>query len=163
MGNTRAKIFELNDQELTFDFGTYALLMYYAKQIDPIKGKKLINATISEWSYRIENGIQLDNITNDNNMVHFIISEINTVISFIDSELIPNLSNEPQNLITKYGGESNFVNLYDNNLDYLKVLCFTKDEFFDGDTHQLIFLLNELKLFFQYAINQNQPFKVFVQ
>lgn len=162
MVRTRVKIFELNDQELTFDFGTYALLMYYAKQIDPIKGKKLINATISEWSYRIEYGIPLANITSDNDEAHFVISEINEVISFIDSELINNLNSESKNLISKYGGNSNFVDLYETNSDYLKVLAFSDIEFFDGNPNQLIFLLNELKFFFQYTISQNKAFRVYV-
>jgi hypothetical protein len=162
MGRTRVKIFELNDQELTFDFGTYALLMYYAKQINPIKGKKLINATISEWSYRIENEIPLGNITSDNHEAHFVISEINEVISFIDFELVNSLNSESKNLITKYGGSSNFVNLYETNLDYLKVLAFSDCEFFDGDPSQLILFLNELKQFFQYALSQNQAFRVYV-
>lgn len=162
MGKTRVKIFELNDKELILDFGTYALLMYYAKQIDPIKGRKLINTTISEWSYRIENEIPLVDITNDNYEVHFVISEINEVISFIESELINSLNSESKNLITKYGGNSNFVNLYETNPDYLKVLAFSDSEFFDGDPNQLIFLLNELKQFFQYTLSQNQAFRVYV-
>jgi len=162
MGKTRVKIFELNDKELILDFGTYALLMYYAKQIDPIKGRKLINTTISEWSYRIENEIPLVDITNDNYKVHFVISEINEVISFIESELINSLNSESKNLITKYGGNSNFVNLYETNPDYLKVLAFSDSEFFDGDPNQLIFLLNELKQFFQYTLSQNQAFRVYV-
>lgn len=162
MGKTRVKIFELNDKELILDFGTYALLMYYAKQIDPIKGRKLINTTISEWSYRIENEIPLADITNDNYEVHFVISEINEVISFIESELINSLNSESTNLITKYGGNSNFVSLYETSPDYLKVLAFSESEFFDGDPNQLIFLLNELKQFFQYTLSQNQAFRVYV-
>lgn len=162
MGRTRVKILELNDQELTFDFGTYALLMYYAKQIDPIKGKKLLYATICEWSYRIENAIPLGNITSDNDEAHFVASEIIEIISFIDSQLVNNLNSESKNLITKYGGNSNFVNLYETNSDYLKVLAFSDSEFFDGDPKQLIFLLNELKQFLQYALSQNQAFRVYV-
>lgn len=37
----RVKYFFVGDEELTIDFGTYALLMYYAMLLDYNKGKKL--------------------------------------------------------------------------------------------------------------------------
>jgi len=45
--------FDLDDQEESIGFGTYALIMYYAKTINETEAKKFFDATLTEYEYRV--------------------------------------------------------------------------------------------------------------
>lgn len=162
MGKTRSIFFEYNNEDEHFDFGTFSLCMYYAAKLNATKAKKLFESTISEWKYRVEYEIPLQNITSDDDEAHFVPSEIQETILFLENDLIPNLNNETQNLIKQYGGETNFINLYYNNYDFLKFNGITENEYFDGDTKNLAHYMNRLKVALQHSLTVNQPLIIYV-
>lgn len=162
MGKARAIFFEYNDEDEHFDFGTFSLCMYYAAKLNPTKAKKLFEATISEWKYRAEYELPLENLASNNRETHFIPSEIQDTIVFLENDLIPTLNNETQDLLKQYGGKANFVNLYYNNVEFLKLNGISEDECFDGSPENLAHYMNRLKIALQYSLTENQPCLVYV-
>ncbi|GAA3734905.1 hypothetical protein GCM10022422_17270 [Flavobacterium ginsengisoli] len=162
MRKTRAIYFEYNGIVEHFDFGTFSLCMYYATLINSLKAKKLFEATISEWKYRVEYDLPEDNFTSDDDIAHFQISEITEAIEFIEDILIPSLNNETKDILLKYGGKSNFVKLYYNNAGFLKFNGITENEFFETKGESLAYHMNRLKIILQYSLDFSQPFMVYV-
>ena len=162
MGKTRGFYFSIDELDKVADFGTYALAMYYAKQVNAIKAKYLLEATFSEWKYRVENDLPEDGLEGlEDFESHFVPSEIKDVISFIENEVIPALNNETQNLIDKYGGRDNFQTLYYTNPDYLICLGFDDDEYY-VDNYGVRGFFIDLKEILSYCLIHNKPYEVLV-
>jgi len=158
----RAIIFDLNDKDLTIDFGTYALIMYYAKQLNQSKAMKLFDATSTEYRFRIRYKLPTAGLTDDDYDAHFISSEIMESFMFIDNELIPNLNSETEDLLKKYGGKSGFLAKYYNSPGFLSALGLEEDEFYNDSPQDIIHYLMLLKEFMQYAIGENKAYQVYV-
>jgi hypothetical protein len=163
MGRTRSIYFEYNYTEEHISFGTFALCMYYASQLNTVKTKKLMEATISEWSFRVEYELPKGGLTSDDEEAHFVSSEIQEVITFLENDLIPALNNETQDLLEQYDGKSNFINLYYNNAEFLKFNGISENEFFDSDGETLAHYMNRLKIILQYYLSENEPFITYVR
>ena len=160
MARTRGIYFEINNQENVIDFGTYALMMYYAKQINASKAKQMFNATLSEWKYRIENSLPTENLDGlEDFEAHFVPLELQGVISFIANDVIPALNSEPRGLIEKYGGRDNFLKLYYTNPDYLAALGINNNEFYD-ELYGVKVAFKELHDLFEYSLSINTPYQV---
>jgi hypothetical protein len=160
----RAVYFSLNEKEFLYDFGTYALILYYSMQINRSTTEKLFDATQSEFYYRIHHQLPEDNYTDENESAHFVVTDIVDIVQYIENELIPTLANETEDLITKYGGEENFCKLF-NNDEYLPNrigIDFGDDEFYCGECFDLISDLRKLTDIFQYSLLLNQPLNVYV-
>jgi len=163
MGKTRGFYYSIDNINKVEDFGTYALAMYYVKQINASKGKKLLEATLSEAAYRFENELPsggLDGL--EDFEAHYVRSDLQEVIFFIENDLIPALNNETQNLLVKYGGRANFVDLYYTNPDYLIALGVDDDEFYMADPSSIAAFLLDLKDVFEYSLSVNKPCEVLV-
>lgn len=163
MGKTRSIYFEYNNTEEHISFGTFSLCMYYAAQLNTVKAKKLMEATISEWSFRVEYDLPEGNLTSDDEEAHFVPLEIQEVITFLEDDLIPALNNETQDLLEQYGGKSSFVNLYYDGAEFLKFNGISENEFFDSDGETLSHYMNRLKIILQYSLSTNQPCVVYVR
>lgn len=165
MGRSRAIFFECDneDHDIHFDFGTFALCMYYAVQLNVDKAKKLFDATISEWKYRVEYELPIGNLISENYEAHFIPSEIEETITFLENDLIPALNNEIPNLLIQYGGISNFLDLYYNSAPFLGFNGVFENEVFDGDGKSLAHYMNLLKIILQYSLSVNKPCDVHVR
>ena len=163
MGKTRAIYFEYNNENYHMDFGTFSLCMYYATQLNINKAKKLFDATMSEWGYRVDYDLPQNGLTSNDEMSHFVPSEIQEAITFLQNEVIPALNNQTLDLLVQYGGKSNFINLYYNNADFLKFNGISEDEFFDSDGETLADCMNRLKIILQYSLTANQAFKTHVR
>lgn len=162
MGNTRGFHFSIDEIDKVTDFGTYAIAMYYAKQINILKAKILFEATLSEWKYRVEHELSEDGLDGlEDFEAHFVPSEIEDVISFIENEIVPALSNETQNLLEKYGGRANFLELYYTNPDYLIALGLDDNEFY-GDNYGIKGFFIELKEVLSYSLIHNKPCEVII-
>ncbi|MCD9575457.1 hypothetical protein [Flavobacterium soyae] len=162
MGKIRSIFFEYNEEDEHFDFGTFSLCMYYAAKLNPSKAKKLFEATISEWKYRVEYELPLENLESKNREVHFIPSEVQDSIIFLENDLIPALNNETQDLLKQYGGKSSFINMYYSSVDFLKFNGIDENEYFDGNGENLAHYMNRLKIALQYSLTVNQPLIVYV-
>ncbi|WP_294230080.1 hypothetical protein [uncultured Chryseobacterium sp.] len=160
---TRKIYFELNDLFVEIDFGTYALMMYYATQIDNQKNKKVFDATLSEWVYRVSYDIPKGIYSSDNDTSHFIPIDIQESISFITNQIIPALQNESfDSILQKYGGQTNFENvIYYQSTEYLKILSLG-GEFYEDSKGVLKLYFMELRDLFQYAHNINTPFQTWI-
>lgn len=163
MGRTRAKYFIYDDEEYHMDFGTFSLCMYYAAQLNVVKAKKLFDATMSEWKFRVEYELPKGGLTSDDEEAHFVPLEIQEVITFLENDLIPALNNEIQDLLDQYGGKSNFINLYYNNAEFLKFNGIDENEFFDSDGKTLADCMNYIKIILQYSFTANQSFITYVR
>jgi hypothetical protein len=163
MGRTRGIYFEIDDQENVIDFGTYALMMYYAKQINANKAKQMFNATLSEWKYRVEYNLPTENLDGlEDFEAHFVPSELQEAISFIANEVIPALNNEPRGLIEKYGGPDNFFKLYYTSPDYLAALGLNNNEFYD-ELYGVKVAFKQLHDLFEYSLSINTPYEIFIR
>lgn len=163
MSKWRAIYFELDDRNQHFDFGTYALLMYYAKSVNSRLAKKFLDSTFSEYEYRIIYDLSVDTLDEESRTAHFIASEIQEIIEFLEQELIPSLENESRNLFEKYGSKENFYELFYSNVEFLDPLGIYHDECYNDEPKGLIFLIKILIRFMQSALSLNIPYSVFVK
>jgi hypothetical protein len=161
----RLKHFELaeaNELELYMEFGTYVLMMYYIAQIDYQKALKLFHATISEWKYRVEYELDEGMYDSENYTCHFVPTEIQESIAFIDNQVIPALGNETyEDILVKYGCKANFENIYNDNNTFL-IFLGVYDEEYDDSKYALRENFRRLKNVFQESLNRNIPFKTWV-
>ncbi|MBO9674362.1 MAG: hypothetical protein J7577_13020 [Sphingobacteriaceae bacterium] len=163
MGRTRKVEFIYGDIYKDIDFGTYALMMYYAKQLNSTKAEFFFNATLTEYAFRAEHDLSTGDLDGvDDLEAHFIPQEIRDSIIFIDNELIPALNNETLNLIEKYGGRDNFYKLFYTNPGYLIALGLNDDEFYFDIPSSIVAFLGRLKIVFELALNANTPYEVFI-
>ena len=163
MEETRAIYFEYDNNIELISFGSFALCMYYATQLNIEKAKKMLEATMSEWNFRVEYDLSKEDLTSDNENAHFVVSEIQETIIFLENEVIPSLINETQDLLFKYGGKSNFVNLYYNSVEYLKFNGINQNEYYDSDNKTLAHYMTRLKMILQHSISTNRPCIVYVK
>lgn len=163
---SRVKYFKIDntndDLYLEMDFGTYALMMYYASQVNYAKAEKLFNATLSEWKYRVEHNIDKGDFDSDNDTAHFVPQEITASITFINNEVIQELTNETnEDLIDKYGGQANFETFFCDNNSFLVALG-VGDEVYDESKYALRGNFKALRDILQEAVNRNKPHKTLV-
>jgi hypothetical protein len=163
MKKTRSIYFENNNEEEHISFGSFAICMYYAVQLNAAKAKKLFDATISEWKYRAEYELSTGSLTPDHTEAHFTVSEVQEVVSFLENDVVPALNAETQDILAQYGGKSNFINLYYNNAEFLKFNGISENDFFDSDGETLAHYMNRLKLILQYSLSVNQACDVYVR
>lgn len=164
MGSRTRKVKFITDEiSRDVDFGTYAIMMYYAKQLNITKTEFLFNATLTEYGFRVEHDLSTEDLDGvDDLEAHFIPQEIRDSIIFIDNELIPALNNETLNLIEKYGGRDNFYKLFYTNPGYLIALGLNDDEIYFDIPSSIVAFLNRLKEVFELALNSNTPYEVFI-
>ncbi len=163
MGRTRAKYFEIDNIQKVVDFGTYALMMYYTKQLNSTKAKLLFDATLSEWAYRVNYDLPEGGLDGDDDLeAHFVPAEIQEAIAFIDDELIPALNNEQEDLLVKYGGEDHFLELFNASPDYLELLGLNDNELYADMPDYIASFLGRLKEVFEYALSVNKPYIIYV-
>lgn len=160
MGDTRAIYFYFDNDNLDvhFDFGTYVLMLYYAKQLNKEKAKLIYDATLSEDVYRITYNLPLDGRPYDLHS-HFDVAEIQQVKAFIENELIIALNNENQDLIAKYGGRDGFYDKFYKDKGFIKMAIY-ENEWYYSDPLQIASLLDAFKSLLSHAILINQAYRV---
>jgi hypothetical protein len=160
---TRKIYFNLDDRNWDFDFGTYVLIMFYAKNLDADKAKMLYDSTLSESDYNVNYNLLSENLLDSDGDAHFVVAEIQQTITFINNELIPALNSEPEDLLVKYGGRHSFYELFYNDTAYFEVTCIDLEEFYDSDPKQIAHLLNLFKNLLQYSLDTNLPLDISVR
>lgn len=167
MSRSRSIYFHRYDDILmNVELGTFTMALYHAAQLDSVKGEKLINTTIPEVLYRLGVDFEGDagGLSSEDFEAHFVPSEIQEVILFIENDLIPVFNNENKNLIDHYGGVSNFVDLWFNSQRYLLHYGIGEEEFFEEDnTRGLALWMGEYKKLLQASLDLNRPFEVWVR
>jgi hypothetical protein len=162
MARARGLTLESSETDLVIDFGTFALILYYARQIDRVAAKKMFDAISSEYRYRMNYDLPLDGLTIDDEEAHFNRNDIKDVVAFIEKELIPPLSIEQQPLLEKYNGKENFHKLFYTDMDFLAGIGIEKNEFYYDSPNSLIHYLNKIKHMLQCALTIDEPYVVYV-
>jgi hypothetical protein len=162
MGGTRKIIFCYEDDHIyrEFDFGTYVLMLYYAKQVNYEKAKLLYYATLPEYRYREIYKLPTGLLTDEDFECHFDISEFKQVVAFIENDLIPELNNEEHDLIEKYGGRDGFYNRFNKDSGFIQANIY--DEYYESDPLLIAGMLEILKELLSNAIFTNKPYEVFL-
>jgi hypothetical protein len=164
MAQARVIFFDIDNESLHWDFGTHALIMYYAKQLNPEKGKTMLNCTLSEFFYRVNYDLPTEDLTYNDDNSHFVKDNIRQVIAFIDTELIPALNSESQDLILNYGGEKAFFDSFYTDMEYLEAIdIYLHNEVYEADPQFLANIMNHLREFLQYALKANRAYSVYVR
>jgi hypothetical protein len=154
----RSILFVLGNNEMRYDFGSYAILMYYAKQLNEANAKKFFYATTTEYYYRVLNDLDTEGYSDDDDTAHYEPQDIIDVINFIDKELIPTLNAEPSNLLAKYGGAESFVELYDAEENFLDALGLDDNEYYTDEPKVIANALEFFKKeFLQNSLNSGIP------
>jgi hypothetical protein len=163
MGLIRGIYFCIDEKVEYFAFGTYGLIMYYAKQLDLANGKRFFDSTLTEFYYKLNYNLDTGSLTDSDDTARYDGGELQQVINFIGNQLIPSINNEQTNLLLKYGGEHNFLNFFYTNMEYLEAMDLLEgQEDYDDNPAQLAFRLNQFNSFLQYAFSQNRAYTIFI-
>lgn len=165
MGSSRQIHFKLDNNNRTdINFGIYCIMMYYAAQVNPVRSKRLFNASLNEWEYRVEYELDKGDLTSNDWEAHYVYADLQDIVPFINNEVIPALSNEPYDeiLTQKYSGVANFMDIYYQSEDYLTFFGLAETELFDGNKYSMRGEFKALKDFFQVVVQQNKLYEVWV-
>lgn len=156
-------------QKIDPDLGSIAALIFYADNLNPVMGEKMMNSTLSEYNYRFEKNLPRGNYTTYNSSAHYGPDHMEELIHFIDNQLIPALQNSLQHrdiLIDMYGGIQNFLNLYYDGPEYLGYIGINESDIIEGYTGYIPNLMQktlELKNFYQRVKVLNKTYQVFIE
>jgi hypothetical protein len=143
-------------------FDNYGAILYCAYTVNQSMAFQLYKAMVSEYHYKLGYNIPLGNLTDTDEEVYLPLSELSGVISFINNQVLPALQVLPLDLdltVTWNVGNSleaflmNQGSFFDNfNIDDIDQDGYTVSYF--------IAVFNQLRDFFQDALNQNAIYKV---
>src|ERR1700743_558186 len=141
MGNTRGIHFSVqhnhhNELDLTLDFGTDGLMLYYAKQLNYNKAKLFYESTLTEHQYRVKHNLYTSALTDSDFDCHFDINAIQQVIAFIEDNIIPQLNKEELDLLEKRGGKDGFYKIFEKDKEFIGINIYD-DEWYYSDPLQL--------------------------
>jgi hypothetical protein len=162
---SRSITFKLDkENRLEINFGIYCIMMYYAAQVNPIRAKKLMESSISEANFRFEYNLEDGGVTPDEDAAHYVYSDIQDIVPFINNEVIPALTAETYDEILddKYGGKENFFDSYYESENYLGFFGVNPNELFDGNKYSIRGEFKSLRDFFQVVIQKNKVYEVWV-
>jgi hypothetical protein len=137
-------------------------LLFGQPLLNTSKAKKLFDATLSEWEYRFNYNLSEGDLTSSNREAHFVVSEIQESIVFLENDLIPALNNESQDLLKKYKNIPNFINLYDSTTEFLRFYGVFENDFSESDGESLAHYMNLLRIALKYSLSVNQPLLTYV-
>lgn len=151
------------------DMGSVAVLLFYADQLDPVMGEKMLYAVISEETYRFEKDLPAPEHGSDHFLAHYGVNEMPELIEFIDQQLLPALRNEVQTMdivFDVYASYDDFTDVYYDRSDYLGYLGICPDDVIEGYTGYVPNMIRqalELRDFFKRVIDRNTSYRVFIE
>ncbi|MTH18290.1 hypothetical protein [Flavobacterium sp. LC2016-01] len=80
------------------NFDNYGAILYYAYTVNQTLALELYKAMVSEYYYKLETGIPLEGLTDENLNVYLPLSDLPHVIAFIDNQILPSLQLLPLTL-----------------------------------------------------------------
>lgn len=156
-------------QKINPDLGSIATLIFFVNSLNPMMGEKMMNSTLSEYSYRFEKDLPRGNYTSYNSSAHYGPDHMEELIHCMDNQLIPALQSSLQykDIVTDtYGGVQNFLNLYYGGPVYLGCLGIDESDIIAGYTGYIPNLMQktlELKDFYQRVKTLNKTYQVFIE
>ncbi|AYL97714.1 hypothetical protein [Mucilaginibacter celer] len=135
----------------------------YAKKIDATKTRKLLDATTSEYYYRLKRQLPVETLVYDDWEIHFDPTDLNEVIMFIENDLIPTLESDEIDLMEQYGGWDNFITLFKNDRDFLSsAMSICEDENYFDYPPIIARYLGDFRDLIKYALSVNRLYEVYV-
>lgn len=151
------------------DMGSIAVLLFYADQLDPVMGEKMLYAVISEETYRFGNDLPESEHGPDNFLAHYGVNEMPELIGFIDYQLLPALQNEVQTMdivFDIFNSYDDFADVYYDRSDCPGYPGICPDDVIEGYTGYVPNMIRKaLKLrdFFKRVIDRNTSYRVFIE
>lgn len=145
-----------------FNFDIFGLMLFYSKELDEAKSLDLYRAMATQYFYKLLREMPLGGLTSEDESVAITVLELPTVIDFIDTQVIPTLNTEGQNIIMKYGGVESFINFFTKEKGFTEDIFLYDDDFQENDSdiytkENLIHCFNMLKDFLQYVLENGLP------
>ncbi|WP_333596699.1 hypothetical protein [Chryseobacterium flavum] len=139
------------------------VLFFYAKDINLNLTKKMNYLLDKKTTYMIGNNISTDGFDSDDDLpAYFNVGDIQNVIQFITSQLIPAMQNESVNMDGKYGGTIssliNNINNYDSG--DIAFMLYVSLDYVPVEMSYYISKANEIKDLLQTSLNLNTPILV---
>jgi len=153
------------EHNVIIPFGLYSLLLYYSSNNSSSGGELLFNASISEWYYRHINNLSKNGLTVNDYEAHFGHNDIQSLLNYLNNQLIPALNNETEGDIVSgmYGGLENYYELFNNATNYLKEFGLFENDLYGYYVSEVIDIAIELRDFFQRVKDNNMKYEVSVE
>ena len=159
--------FEINyiigDLDTYFRRDEMSVLFYYAKDIDINLTKKMNYLLDKKTSYMIRNNINISGLDSENDMsAYFNTTDMQAVIQFISTQLIPVMQSETFDMDGKYGGSvSNLINQVNNyNSGDSGFGLYIAHDWVPYEMEYFINMANEMKDLLLESLNLNTPITI---
>ncbi len=139
------------------------VLFFYAKDINLNLTKKMKYLLDKKISYMIHHNISTSGLdSNDKMHSYFNLSDIQSVIQFILTQLIPAMQNENTDMDVKYGGDiSHLINQINNyNSNDSGFILYINFDYIPVEMSYYIEMANEMKDLLQKCLDLNTPILV---
>ncbi len=155
-------IVENGGEDLLIYSPTYTMLIYYACKLNASNGKLLYALTSNQYTYYRLYSLSTTNVVLDEDKAYFDATLYQNLIDFINNQLIPQLNNESNDLLEKYGGYDSFENLMINETQFTFINSFLWDEddvdsVFYFAPEDMVSILNQLVVILQMGIIKGAP------
>ncbi len=167
MSENRLIIYREDDPDipdLPINFGTYALMMYYAGKIDPALAEMLYDSSISQVWYLLIHELPGGELIDNDGLAHFAPDEIPAIINFIGTKVIPALRKENNeiDLLETYGGQAKFYDMFCDQDGFLNDIGIDTDEDYATYPRDLIYYFTGYKKLLERALSLNKPYEVWI-
>lgn len=140
-----------------------SVLFFYAKDINLNISKKMKYLLDKKISYMVHHNMSIVNLdSNDKMFSYFNIDDIQSVMQFVSTQLVPAMQNENTDMDVKYGGSIgnliNQVNNYDSNDSGFTL--YINNDYVPVEMSYYIDMANEMKDLLQKSLNLNTPILV---
>lgn len=140
-----------------------SVLFFYAKDINLNISKKMKYLLDKKISYMVHHNMSIVNLdSNDKMFSYFNVDDIQFVMQFISTQLVPAMQNENTDMNVKYGGSIgnliNQVNNYDSNDSGF--ILYINNDYVPVEMSYYIDMANEMKDLLQKSLSLNTPILV---
>lgn len=144
------------------NFDNYGVILYYAYTVNKDLAFELYKAMVSEYYYKLETGMPLEGLTEENSNVYLPLNDLPKIIQFINNQVLPSL--QPLDLDLNLTTTWNIGNSLDAFLmnqgsffEYFSIDDMEQDGY---TVKYFIGSFRQLNAFFQEVVDQNVIYKV---
>jgi hypothetical protein len=150
--------------KILLNIDDYGAVLYYAYTVNQNLALQLYKAMVSEYYYKLETNMPLEELTETNTTVYIAIHDLPQVTTFLDSQVIPSLQLLPLNLdltTTWDIGDSfeGFLMRQGSFFDYFNIDDIDQDGY---TVEYFIAVFSQFRDFFQDVVSQNVTYTVII-
>lgn len=144
------------------NFDNYGAILYYAYSVNKDLALELYKAMVSEYYYKLETGMPLEGLTDEDSNVYLPLNDLPQVVTFINNQVLPSLETLPLDLdLTTIWNIGNSLEAFLMNQGSFFEYFNIDDIEQDGYTVQyFIGSFKQLNAFFQDVVDQNVIYMV---